>query len=598
VAADQAAEWADAALRYLAAQLARSSHTPPPIIGVRPGALGVEILLNKPDEHAPDGFTAADEGAVWRLDESLDLETMQPTGDGMSAPCPALVTLGGTADGPLLVNLEHLGVLVLDGDAKRCAAFLSGLVLEAAIAPWADTNKVIYAGSESDELTYVENVERTTDLQKTAEEAQQFATSTENDLGVRPSTLAARVEAAWADAWEATIVAVPAEGANPEALDRLLQAAKPHVSGLAVVTTARVPDPPWRLTFGSDGTAVLEQLPDTTDSTRPPATAPLRMTVLSTVDAEAVAGAAALLANASEPPTEGGGEVVTETTVSPREPDTRVEPEVEVRVLGPIEVIGLAQATTRKKVIEAVVYLGVHLGQAVPTDTIRCALWPLDAEGNDVSYATFKQAMSRARSALGTDSTGERHLGDAHDGAYRLGPRVGSDWSRFLQLVDEAKALPSGDAGEALRAGLELVRGAPFPGVAPGTYAWAWSEQVVADIEVAVTDAALQLADLSLDAGDAETADWAARQGLRVVPGHEGLQQARMRAAHLTGSAEAVGRAYRDARRAADSLDPLDGVSDETATLYRQLKGEVARERPENGSANAADVPDALRGCD
>ena len=98
------------------------------------------------------------------------------------------------------------------GDAERCAAFLAGVVLEAATAPWAGLNRVIYAGSSDDKLNEVENVEHTPDLQKAAEEAQSFATSTEKDLGTRPSTFAARVEAAWADAWEANVVVVPGEG--------------------------------------------------------------------------------------------------------------------------------------------------------------------------------------------------------------------------------------------------------------------------------------------------------------------------------------------------------------------------------------------------
>ena len=77
----------------------------------------------------------------------------------------------------------------------------------------------------------------------------------------------------------------------------------------------------------------------------------------------------------------------------------------------------------------------MHHEQPVPSETLRCALWPLDDDGNEVAYTTFKQAMSRARSTLGTDSSGERHLPDAHDGSYRLGPRVRSDWERFRQLT-------------------------------------------------------------------------------------------------------------------------------------------------------------------
>src|SRR5207302_7485322 len=103
---------------------------------------------------------------------------------------------------------------------------------------------------------------------------------------------------------------------------------------------------------------------------------------------------------------------------------------------------------------------------------------------------------------------------DAHDGAYLLGPHVRSDWNEFQSLVRAAAAAPSGNALALLREALGLVRGTPFADIAPGTYTWAWSEQLVSDIEAAVTDAAEQLAELALDSGDADTADWAARPGL------------------------------------------------------------------------------------
>ena len=145
-----------------------------------------------------------------------------------------------------------------------------------------------------------------------------------------------------------------------------------------------------------------------------------------------------------------------------------------------------------------------------------------------------------------------------------------------------------------LRQALDLVRGAPFADAAPGSYSWAWSEQLVSDIEVAVTDTAERLALLALDAGEPELADWAARQGLKVVPGHEVMQQIRMRAAAQSGSSDGVDQAYREARRAARAVDADEELSEDTIRLYRQLSAALRQAGPHAAvtGAEAIDLRD------
>ena len=578
VAADQAAEWVDTTLRYLAGQLTRRQAAPPPIVGVRAGELGVEVLLNPPDDRPPDGFDAIDDGHVWRLNSTLDLNDLAQVSDGMCAPCPALITVGNTPEGPVLLNLEHAGTLAVDGDPDRCAAFLAGAALELATAPWADTTRVLITGPLPAELDSLESVERILDPIGLADELQQSATATQDQLGDRPSTLAARVEATWSDSWQPTIVVTPAHGANPEALDRFARTADPHRSGLALLTTADVTGPTWRLTIDAAGVAILR---------------PLAILLQCTVDASAVDNAAALLSTANTEPTEPTldqepiDEPGLDAAPPPEHPTAMGDADVRVSVLGTVEVDGWAKPTNRKKLTEIVAYLATHHDQPVPSDTLRCALWPLDDHGSDVAYSTFKQAMSRTRAALGDDAAGVKHLPEAEDGAYRLGSRVACDWSEFRHLTAAASGAPSGDAIGLLSQALKLIRGTPFDGVAPGTYTWAWSEQVVSEIEVAVTDAAERLAELALDAADTQTADWAARQGLKVVPAHEGLQRIRMRAAAQAGDGDAVDQAYRDARRAAQAIDPHDELSDDTVTLYQHLSAAVGTTR----DRLAADAP-------
>jgi len=124
---------------------------------------------------------------------------------------------------------------------------------------------------------------------------------------------------------------------------------------------------------------------------------------------------------------------------------------------------------------------------------------------------------------------------------------------------------------ELLHRALELVTGAPFEGVPPRTYNWAYDHQIVSAIEVAVVDAAHRLAELATEEGDVAEALWATRQGHLATPDHEGLYRDAMRAHARDGDVDGINQAYREAQRAAQSLDPLDEVQPETATLYRDL---------------------------
>ena len=76
-----------------------------------------------------------------------------------------------------------------------------------------------------------------------------------------------------------------------------------------------------------------------------------------------------------------------------------------------------------------------------------------------------------------------------------------TDLARFEARVAHAQhCLPSA-AIETLRSAIDLVRGKPFE--AANGYEWAFSERLIAHIEATIADAAHQLAQLYLDAGNA-----------------------------------------------------------------------------------------------
>ncbi|MPZ28924.1 MAG: LysM peptidoglycan-binding domain-containing protein [Micromonosporaceae bacterium] len=561
-AADQPVEWLDATLRLLTVQLRNretTTGTPPSVLSVRPGELGVETLLEHPDHNPPAGFETADGGYTWKLDPAIPLEQVREAAADAAPIAPALVTLGTTPEGPLLADLEHLAVLSVEGPDEHVDAFISGVTVELATAPWAAGTAVHPVLSADDPLANLPGVQPAATLAEIAPTLQAVAQANQAAIGTAETTLAARAAPDGED-WPAAVVVVPRPHHDDgQALRDLQQAASKAGSGLALVVGGPVKGATWRLQISDDGTATLDPLG-------------LRITVAG-LDPTATAAAADLLGIATA---EGHPRP---TPLNPpdqpaRHPEEHDEEEdtpalqplpVEVAVLGPLAVTGWAADDVRPKSAEIVTYLAVT-GRPVPTYRLQTALWP-----NGINYNSFKTTISRTRHALGVDRHNTFHLPEANDSRYRLGPDVGCDWTRFQTLIAAARTADTAKAATLLRNALTLIRGTPFDGAAGNGYQWVYDEQIISEIEVAAVDAAHRLAELALDTEDIDLAIWAARQGHLVTPGHEGLYRARMRAHALAGDLDAVHQTFREAQRAAQALDPLDDVQPDTHQLYHHL---------------------------
>jgi hypothetical protein len=263
--------------------------------------------------------------------------------------------------------------------------------------------------------------------------------------------------------------------------------------------------------------------------------------------------------------------------------DDEQDADIDVLVLGPVDVVGVNLPPGRRRLVEIIAFLVTHRSRSIQGDELRATLWPLGEQGDEIDYEGFKQAMSRTRAILGVAPDGTRYLPDARGGGYQVGPRVGCDWLRFRRLTARARRAPTADAIELFRDALALVRGTPFQGVTPGTYRWAWSEQLVSDIEVAIIDAAAHLARLALDSGDHETARWACERGRLAVPQQETLSQLKMEAAAAAGDRDALDQAWRETQRDAQSIDELDEPSPDTVLLYQQLCAALHEPKSEDG---------------
>ncbi|MGH9194255.1 MAG: AfsR/SARP family transcriptional regulator, partial [Acidimicrobiia bacterium] len=216
---------------------------------------------------------------------------------------------------------------------------------------------------------------------------------------------------------------------------------------------------------------------------------------------------------------------------------------------------------------ELVVYLATH-PRGLDDERLKTALWPDDR----APQASFNTTVTRARSRLGSAADGSHHLPHllATGGVYCVGPRVTTDFTLLERhLVAARKAAPDA-AVRLLRTALELIRGLPFAGARQG-YEWAYAEGFVARMETVVAEAAHHLAQLALEARDAELAQWAACQGLRASPGDEVLFRDRMLACDQAGNPAGVEAVMDELVAAVEAVEPYDTLHPETLALYQRL---------------------------
>lgn len=242
-------------------------------------------------------------------------------------------------------------------------------------------------------------------------------------------------------------------------------------------------------------------------------------------------------------------------------------PELVVRVLGPVDVLGAARPLRRAWTLDLVVYLAMHRRGAT-AESWTTALWPDRLLADPTRHST----VSAARRALGRSADGTDHLPRA-SGVLRLGPTVSTDWERFQALASTA-ASP-----EAWSAGLALVRGRPFDGL--GAPDWPILEGIAPMVEDAIVQLAIRLAEHCVGAGDGRGAALAARQGLLASPYDERLYRLLLRAADCEGNPAGVEAVMRELGRLVGPVpgtltgrtgsDVAPWVHPETAELYRAL---------------------------
>jgi DNA-binding SARP family transcriptional activator len=532
-------------------------------------------------------------------------------GSATEAPCPALVTVGRSESGPCLVNLEAMGSLAVSGEATACDGLLRALALELATSFWSDQFDLVLVGF-GQELSRFERVRVLPDaaaLVRELEHRGRDGRSLLHTAGYRSFSEARMV--AGSDTWDALVVLCGPSVGVPEARDLVDQAGDAE-TGLAVVVCGDAYGSRHTLTLDGTGSsspldllsnvvwpqrvesseleglggllttaADLSSVPASAEPYRSiraplPLVGPKRYDVDPTGDEEAYRQGAPRTGGASErsemdlpgrsnmawrdlagrDERSGNNESDPPPIANPEVP-SEVLHEVEVLVLGGVEIRGNARQFTRAWAKELVVYLAMH-PDGVANDTWATALWP----DRLMAASSLHSTASVARRSLGQARDGGDHLPKGH-GRLVLADTVGTDWDRFVGLAD------SDNPGHWRRA-MELVRGRPFDGLRASD--WPILEGLSAAVEASVVDVATRLAAQCLAARDPAGAEWAARRGLLVSPYDERLYRILLRSADLAGNPAGVESVMSELLHlVADGVEPFDSIHPETTDLYRVL---------------------------
>lgn len=592
-------------VRYLAAANAYLSHklehavTPvPSIIAAMAGEFGLEFLLDEPCEPV-DGFDVSTEDkTAWRLQAHVDVEMMeQATVDDAHPFAPALCVAGSTPAGSILLDLEQLAAVSVEGAPDQVLDLQRALVASACVAPWAEQCEIVTIGIDG---IGSEHLSRATTPDEPHPWAQQLATRmTGIARNLDRSPYEERI--AHGEVHYPTIVFIGPDSSLAGIAQHLGPVAQLAYAPLVVVAGHALAGG-YRISL-ADSEGILEPFGLAFEPVRLPA--------------EDLAAIDRLVANASEttasPPATEWAEEIAQTDRVPsnglgqpeasdeaaHEPEVRdeggtvvraepshatidaisaiLEPKpIEVRILGRQACIAGLGGDPTPKIGAIIAYMAFQ--REVVGQRLRDEFWP----GSDNRQAC-DNAMVKARALLGTTTDGTQRLETIRaTNSYRISDEVGLDWQRVEALIAASKDQPPADEAAYLDAACELIDGHVAADARTDLYGWLLRDPTTYTlIETTLVDAAHRRGQLALASGDVERANWAAQKGLEIVEGQESMYRMKMEAASEAGDLDGVNAAYRQAQRAAESYGFDEEVQPETHALFEKLtRGGRAVGRP------------------
>lgn len=612
-------ETVDLALRHLALSSAEARTTLPKVQIARLTPYAFEVYLAEV-AHLPEPFEPTSDANLWRVprervgalvDDAEQLRTAVP------APYPALVTLGiDDEGGQIMVDLEQLGAIGVVGDRELTRQVLAAMTIELSVSQWADDLLVTVVNGFADlEEGLGTGRIHHQDLEEALETLEARARAARVDLDEIGADTAQQARAdEWDERlWTPEIIVVLGE-IDPVQRRRLnaVVSELPRVAVAAVSQTSTAAR--WVAEVSADGEdvkAVLQpagirvvpqrvsdetyrQALELIDTTRqpavPPEESPVERPEPRDVEEEEPIAEVEYLRNGfafrgvddpqpEEPstPEQRLAQVAeAESVLGTWEREAQPGPEhpPTVLVLGPLDIAdagGPIDDDRRNKALEIAAYLSLRPGLGV--EAFTDALWP-DRNPATQQSSARRNRVRELRKWLGTDAEGQPYVPEFRRGSpYELHQDVRTDWHLWCDLVgDDPREASSSSLDYALR----LIRGRPFEGVKPGTYAWA--QPLISEMLAQIEDCADEVGRRRLLEGRWLAAERAASVGLLCEPVSERLYRTQIRAAYAAGN---LGHAQEAINRMLVFFAKLesDVEEDETAELLALVREGAPRER-------------------
>jgi hypothetical protein len=237
---------------------------------------------------------------------------------------------------------------------------------------------------------------------------------------------------------------------------------------------------------------------------------------------------------------------------------------VMVRVLGPVDVVnreGVSEELDRSKPLEMLAWSATHRSAATRTRA-QDALW----SGRAIDPRSVNNVISAGRILL-CNLAGEPPEGQwipLRQEEIDLHPLVVTDMDLLRDRITYARRAGPDEAAAVLAEGLALLRGVPFEG-----HQWLWADDLSPSMAAEAASAAMELANLRLQAGDVRGALAATDVGLQVIPLHDELTRLSMQAWITDGDRRRALAVYEAYERATAARG--EAVAPEVAQLRNEL---------------------------
>jgi len=424
----------------------------------------------------------------------------------------------------VLVDLEAApGLVALEGDVQVAREIATSLAFELATNLWSDGVQVTVVGFGDDLAAAapdsVSVVDQLDEVLGELEQESRRADEVLKALGAQGVLSGRLVRGAARRRPRVVVLSGAPSGAEAARLQVLVADVRTPLAVLCVGTTTAAR---WRFTVDSAGALDLGVLGVRAKARRLAREAYLPLLDLlrgSDEDRTQIQTTVASLsprAALEEVTGAGRGSATSAPTAARSIPAPRGEAGVQVRLLGPVEVVapGPVDPSLRPLLTDVVVAAALHR-EGLHEAVLRSEVWP-----RGVSDDVLASTVAQVQAWLGTGPDARSRFDKDGQGRYVLASDVHSDWD----VLQAAASAPSGPTEQAaLEHGLAGIRGEAFSGLPVGRGGSLVFHRQARDARVVGTAVARRAAGLAAGKGDREAAARDLHAGLALVPTAEAL---------------------------------------------------------------------------